>query len=38
MSNENIPSRYKPISPWAYFWLQILFNIPIINWNDLPHE
>ena len=30
MSNENIPSRYKPISPWTYFWLQILFNIPII--------
>ena len=27
---ENIPTKYEPLSPWAYFWLQILYAIPII--------
>ena len=22
--------RYKPLTAWNYFWLQILFNIPVI--------
>ena len=26
----SIPDRYSPLSPWAYFWLQILYTIPII--------
>lgn len=30
MENENIPSKYKPLSPWAYFGYQLLFSIPII--------
>lgn len=27
---ENIPSEYRPLSAWAYFGYNILFNIPII--------
>ena len=30
MENENIPSKYKPLSPWAYFGYQLLFSIPVI--------
>ena len=29
VKNE-IPSEYEPMSPWAYFWLKILFCIPVI--------
>lgn len=25
-----IPENLKPLSPWAYFGLQILFNVPIV--------
>ena len=27
---NNIPSNYKPLSPWAYFGYNILFSIPIV--------
>ena len=27
---NNIPAKYKPLSPWAYFWSSILFCIPVI--------
>ena len=27
---DNLPSKYQPLSPWSYFWLQILYAIPII--------
>ena len=27
---NNIPDKYQPLSPWTYFWLQILFNIPFV--------
>ena len=27
---NNIPDKYQPLSPWGYFWLQILFNIPVV--------
>lgn len=27
---ERIPEQYRPISPWAYFGLQLLFSIPIV--------
>ena len=27
---NNIPSEYKPLSPWAYFGYNILFSIPVI--------
>lgn len=30
MENENIPSQYKPISPFGYWGYNILFSIPII--------
>lgn len=30
MNYENIPDRYKPLSPWAYFGYQMLFNIPVV--------
>lgn len=28
--NNNIPSTYKPLSPWAYFGYNILFAIPLV--------
>lgn len=27
---ENLPTKYEPLSPWTYFWLQILYAIPIV--------
>jgi len=30
MSENNIPSEYKPISMWGYFGYEILFSIPVI--------
>ena len=27
---NNIPSNYKPLSPWAYFGYSIIFSIPFI--------
>ena len=30
MNNNNIPNNYKPLSPWAYFGLQLLFAVPIV--------
>ena len=27
---DNLPSEYRPLSPWAYFGLSILFNIPVV--------
>ena len=30
MNYENIPDRYKPLSPWAYIGYQMLFNIPVV--------
>ena len=27
---KNIPREYSPLSPWAYFGLSLLFNIPIV--------
>ena len=29
-NENNIPSTYKPLSPWAYFGYNILFAIPLI--------
>ncbi len=28
-NNENIPSQYRVLSPWAYFGYNLLFAIPI---------
>ena len=30
MSDNNVPSEYKPISMWGYFGYEILFSIPVI--------
>ena len=30
ITKEQLPEQYKPLSPWAYFGLQILFAIPIV--------
>lgn len=27
---KNLPEKYQPLSPWAYFWLQVLYAIPVI--------
>lgn len=27
---QNLPPEYRPLSPWAYFGLSILFAIPIV--------
>jgi len=29
-NSENIPSQYKPLSPWAYFGYNLLFAIPLV--------
>ncbi len=29
-NGANIPSEYKPLSPWAYFGYQLLFSIPLV--------
>ena len=28
--NYNVPSELQPLSPWKYFWLNILYAIPVI--------
>ena len=30
MSDNNVPSEYKPISMWGYFGYELLFGIPVI--------
>lgn len=30
VSGIQIPSEYKPLSPWAYFGYTLLFSIPVI--------
>ena len=30
LNNETILTKYKPLSPWAYFGYQLLFTIPLI--------
>ena len=27
---ENLPEEYKPLSPWTYFLLNIVYSIPLI--------
>ena len=29
---NNIPEEYRPLSPWEYFGLTILFSLPLIGW------
>lgn len=30
ITEASLPSRYKPLSPWAYFGYALLFEIPIV--------
>ena len=30
MSEHNIPEKYQPLRPAQYFWLTVLFAIPVI--------
>ena len=32
---QNLPMQYRPLSPWAYFGLQILFSLPIVGFISL---
>ena len=27
-----LPEAYRPLSPWAYFGLSILYSVPVIGW------
>ena len=29
---ENLPPEYRPLSPWAYFGLGILYTLPLVGW------
>ena len=29
---ENLPPEYRPLSPWAYFGLGILYALPLVGW------
>lgn len=29
---EHLPEAYRPLSPWAYFGLNILYSLPILGW------
>ncbi len=30
-----IPKKYRPIGAWGYFWLNILFSIPVVGFVSL---
>ena len=30
VGEEDLPAKYKPLSPWAYFGLNLLYSIPIV--------
>ncbi|MBR4880778.1 MAG: hypothetical protein IKU19_02525 [Clostridia bacterium] len=30
VTEASLPSKFKPMSPWAYFGLNILFSIPVV--------
>lgn len=29
---DRLPDKYKPLGAWGYFWLTILYSIPVIGW------
>ncbi len=29
---SKLPSQYRPLGAWGYFWYTILFAIPVIGW------
>lgn len=30
ITENNLPSKFSPLGAWTYFWLEILFSIPVI--------
>ena len=30
MTEDDIPEKFSPLRPWTYFWLRILFSLPIV--------
>lgn len=28
----NGPAEYEPLSAWQYFWLSVLFAVPVVGW------
>ncbi len=30
LTEHNLPEKFKPIGMWKYFWLEVLFSIPVI--------
>lgn len=30
ITEEDLPEEYRPLGAWTYFWLQILFAVPIV--------
>lgn len=30
VTGPQLPYEYQPLGPWAYFWLQVLFSVPIV--------
>ena len=31
-NESRIPPEYRPLSPWAYFGLTILYSVPVVGW------
>lgn len=30
ITEPNIPENYRPLSAWSYFWLSVLFSVPVV--------
>lgn len=30
MTEEDLPAKYRPVGTWGYFWLKLLYAVPII--------
>ena len=29
---QHLPEAYRPLSPWSYFGLGILYSLPLVGW------
>ena len=29
---KKMPAKYRPLGAWKYFWLNVLFSIPVVGW------
>jgi hypothetical protein len=32
LTEDQLPERFRPLSPWSYFGYSILYSIPILGW------